>query len=206
MKPAHGALGRDVRVVVRDERGLRDLTDGPVSPGELAGRLAARPVHAWVVQRRLHNHPAMQGLGAPEALITSRIVTVRDGDHASVWFAVVRVPRGGVVDNISAGGVEVHVDLVTGTLTHGVAKAEDAVGVVRLDRHPAGGPWDRWAVPDWDDAVGLALRAARAFAPMVVVGWDVASTPDGPVLIEGNAWADPPYALPPGPFPAPLSR
>lgn len=193
VKPAHGALGRDVRAVVRDAHGLRDLVDGPVTADALAEGLAARPVHAWVVQRRLRNHPALVGLGAPDALTTARIVTVRVGDEAAVWFTAARISRGGVVDNISAGGVEAYLDPATGVITHGLVKADDGIGVTRLDAHPSGAPWDRWRVPDWDAAVDLALRAARAFAPMVVVGWDVAPTPDGPVLIEGNAWADPPY-------------
>ena len=34
-------------------------------------------------------------------------------------------------------------------------------------------------------------RAARAFAPLRTIGWDVAITPDGPSLIEGNVTWDP---------------
>jgi hypothetical protein len=36
------------------------------------------------------------------------------------------------------------------------------------------------------DAVRLALRAHEALDTPWTVGWDVALTPDGPMLIEGN--------------------
>jgi hypothetical protein len=48
------------------------------------------------------------------------------------------------------------------------------------------------AVPLWREARALAERASRLFLPMRTIGWDVAVTPDGPVLIEGNARWDPP--------------
>ena len=40
----------------------------------------------------------------------------------------------------------------------------------------------------WEEARALALRAAAAFAPLRTVGFDIAPTPAGPVLIEANAW------------------
>jgi hypothetical protein len=36
----------------------------------------------------------------------------------------------------------------------------------------------------------LATRAHRAFADRTVIGWDVAITPNGPILVEGNSGPD----------------
>jgi len=44
----------------------------------------------------------------------------------------------------------------------------------------------------WEEVLDLARSSARAFAPVRTVGWDVAVTPSGPVLVEGNFWYDPP--------------
>ena len=45
-------------------------------------------------------------------------------------------------------------------------------------------------LPFWDQVVDLGLNAHRALSKTPVVGWDIALTPDGPVLVEGNVIAD----------------
>ena len=45
-------------------------------------------------------------------------------------------------------------------------------------------------LPQWDEVRELAARAHRAFSDRVLVGWDIAITPDGPVIVEGNGSPD----------------
>ena len=45
-------------------------------------------------------------------------------------------------------------------------------------------------------ARGLVERSALLFQPMRTLGWDVAVTPRGPVVIEANNWWAPFTALP----------
>jgi len=46
-------------------------------------------------------------------------------------------------------------------------------------------------LPFWDEACALAETAARHFLPIRTIGWDVALTPEGPVILEGNFWWNP---------------
>jgi hypothetical protein len=46
-------------------------------------------------------------------------------------------------------------------------------------------------LPHWQEARKLAERAARLFLPLRTIGWDVALTEEGPLLLEGNAEWDP---------------
>lgn len=41
-------------------------------------------------------------------------------------------------------------------------------------------------LPHWPAVCALALAAHRGFCDRVVVGWDIAITPDGPQIVEGN--------------------
>ena len=43
----------------------------------------------------------------------------------------------------------------------------------------------------WKESCQLAIETARNFLPLRIVGWDIAITPNGPSIVEGNAWADP---------------
>ena len=45
-----------------------------------------------------------------------------------------------------------------------------------------------YQLPMIPEAIALAKRAAREIPQMRHVGWDVAITPDGPAIIEGNEY------------------
>jgi hypothetical protein len=82
------------------------------------------------------------------------------------------------------------VDLATGELGPASDLGEDA-SVGWVDRHPLTGA--RIAgrrLEGWKEARALALAAHRAFGDRLFVGWDIALTPDGALLIEGNGAPD----------------
>jgi hypothetical protein len=96
-----------------------------------------------------------------------------------------------------------HVHGVTGNLivdldhrTGAMLKAQRETpgeGYVEVTRHPdTGRVLAGEHIPMWDEVLDLVRRSARAVAPVRTVGWDVAVTPTGPVLVEGNFWYDPP--------------
>jgi hypothetical protein len=45
-------------------------------------------------------------------------------------------------------------------------------------------------LPLWTDTKALAIAAHRAFADRVMIGWDIAITDDGPIIVEGNSSPD----------------
>ncbi len=136
-----------------------------------------------LLQPRLVNHPVIATLSAG-ALCTLRIVTFRRrGSPARYFQACLRMPHGGEpVDNFTPGGVAAAV-LPTGEL--GPA-ARACVGLP-FDRHPGtGAQITGTRIPHWEAARNMALAAHDALAFDGTVGWDVAVTPAGPVLVEGN--------------------
>lgn len=174
LKPTDGEGGDGV-VVLEKVKDVADLTARlPNSRG------------VFVVQDRLLPHPSLLGL-ALDALPTVRIVTMVDEvgapEAVSATFRFASV-AGARVDNMKAGGLICAVDLPVGTLglaCKGYGGGDHAV-------HPVtGATIIGRKLPDWAAAKGLVRRAhAEAFSDYALIGWDVALTPDGPVLIEGN--------------------
>jgi hypothetical protein len=177
-KPVDGEGGGGVRM-------LGAFAD----PGALRAALAALGRQArgrLVVQHRIATHPALADL-ALNALPTVRIVTMLDEsgrpELVSATFRCASDPAARI-DNMKAGGLIVPVDLTRGTL--GLACRGYGGGDHRT--HPVtGAPIAGRTLPDWSAAVALTLRAhAAAFGDYRLIGWDVAATAQGPVLIEGN--------------------
>ena len=48
-------------------------------------------------------------------------------------------------------------------------------------------------IPNWDIVMRQAVKAAELVPEMNIIGWDIAITKDGPVIIEGNEY--PSYGL-----------
>jgi len=164
--------------------GLKML--GPIAHGPaLAARLRGMK-QDMLVQPLVRVHPALADV-ALSALPTVRIVTMLDEagtpELVSATFRCASDPRARV-DNMKAGGLIVPVTLADGRL----GRACFGYGGQDHDIHPASGtPIAGRSLPDWAGATALVLRAhAGAFTDYVLIGWDIAFTPDGPLLIEGN--------------------
>ena len=89
-----------------------------------------------------------------------------------------------VVDNFNSGGILAEVS-DNGKL--GAAVGQDVrVGLVR--HHPdTQARIEGEQLPYWQQMVDLALLAHERLGEPCFVGWDVALTINGPILLEGNA-------------------
>lgn len=188
VRPASGPRAEGVRVLRRDH--VAPAGDG--GWGDLARALADGPWPALVVQPLPEAHAELVALCGTAAPATLRIVTLRDeGRPARVLWAGLRLPAGDdPVEAYRAGGRGLRARVRRdGTLDRGVAVAPSGFGLRWVDAHPRSGRTIAGTpVPDWAACRELVVRAARAVAPLRTVGWDVAPTPDGPVVLEGNAW------------------
>jgi len=189
--PGADPAGRELVAKPADGEG----GDGVVMLGRFAdaGELAAAlpptlrtAKGTMVIQPRIATHPALADL-ALGALPTVRVVTILDEagrpEVVSATFRFASDPAA-KVDNMKAGGLIAGVDLEAGTL--GVACK--GYGGGDHEAHPVtGARIVGRALPDWAATAALCARAhAEAFADYALIGWDVAMTPDGPLLIEGN--------------------
>ncbi len=116
---------------------------------------------------------------------TLRMVTLVDNDRVPHFmYALVRMgQQGAKVDNISSGGMYAPVNSV-GIITH--AAFCDKEGICH-DIHPTSGTkLTGFEIPYFAEAVELVKKAALVIPGMRYVGWDIAITENGPILVEGN--------------------
>ena len=116
---------------------------------------------------------------------TARILTVTDSSgKAHVISAGLRAGTGdAVIDNFSAGGVLYEIDITTGKIDHKGIQGDnyDVLYHPGTDICMLG-----FQIPNWDKAIEGVIRAAEMLPQCRFIGWDVAFTPKGIELIEGN--------------------
>lgn len=137
----------------------------------------------YLVEEAVIQHSELNKL-CPESVNTLRIVTLTLNGTSHYLYALLRVGSGhNHVDNISSGGMYTRIG--AGGLLEFPAFC-DKTGLY-YDSHPVTQTtFKGFIVPMFDEAVTLCLNAAKVKPELAYIGWDVAITPDKPVLIEGN--------------------
>lgn len=143
---------------------------------------------ALLAEEVVAQHPALAAFN-PTSVNVPRLNTMLDQNgEPHIFSALIRTGRGDtVVDNLDAGGLAAHIDPDTGIVDNLAIDKNHEEFIL----HPISGEkFPGFQVPHWEEAKALALRAARETPDMRYIGWDVAITPDGVCLIEGNDRAD----------------
>ena len=119
-----------------------------------------------------------------ESVNTLRIMTFVNNGKSEILYAVLRVGNGTCeVDNFHKGGMGIEINTRTGKLRgNGIDK-----DLNEYKKHPVTNIYfDKFQLPFWDETKRLVLNAALVNENIKVVGWDVAITKTGPILVEGN--------------------
>ncbi len=172
-KPSGGACGKGI-----EKLDLADFADENACYAYLKELGEGFELEQLIIQ-----HPKVSQI-YPHAINTLRAVTIYDKGKPHLICTYFRIGNGGRhVDNFNSGGMVVPVDEKTGiVLDKAIDKQKNLYQV-----HPmTGTPIKGFQFPDWDKAIALVTSAACEVPQMGYVGWDVAFTPDGPCLVEGN--------------------
>lgn len=136
-----------------------------------------------LVEQCIKQHPDMNKL-YNKSVNTLRMFTFYKDGQAYFLQAILKVGNGGVVDNFSSGGMYTYVD------DEGTVYAE---AIDQMDnkyyKHPISNETIvGFKVSMFKEAVGMVKEAAKVVPEMGYIGWDVAISEDGPVLVEGNCY------------------
>lgn len=150
----------------------------------------------WIVQPLIETHHGLRAISSSHALPTIRLNTCLVEGIPRLLFGVLRIPVGNnITDNFShgaSGNIIAPIDLATGRL----GKARGSVSkrwpdIVDIPVHPdTGNPIEGFCIPMWEDVLTLLEQAQKSLPALRTLGWDVAITDDGPLIVEANATYD----------------
>ena len=195
IKPNWGTASTSVRVLNRRQDAFTDGSGQSYSAADLVDDLARdKEFDRFIIQERVEAHPSLIDLTDTEALHATRIVTGIDNrGEVRILFASQRLATGTYpLDTFllgSTGNLLAELTLDCGTIVKAITGTESGIGMRSLEAHPkTARPLIGFQVPYWQEARELAIDAARKFLPIRTIGWDIAVTSSGPVMIEGNLW------------------
>ena len=173
MKPVYGTRGAGIQVI---------NTGSIHEAREVLSYLYAKGIKAMILEELIVQDDKLAALHR-ESAKTLRVTTIRYDDHVDVIFAYLRMGKGAsVIDNASAGGVFGVINIETGK----IYAACDRLGGT-FEKHPDSGiNLIGFEIPRWNEVKEFVKRAAQVLPKVRYVGWDVAVTQTGCVLIEGN--------------------
>lgn len=147
----------------------------------------------WLVQPALRPHAAIAAAISPGALGTVRVVTMRGAAGVEVLAAAMKMPVGdNLIDNFGEGlngNLVADVDLATGILGGGVQSlSREWPEITGIERHPdTGCRIEGFRLPLWPQLIEVVSRGQAGLPELPTLGWDIAITDDGPVVVEANA-------------------
>lgn len=145
-----------------------------------------------IIEAFIKQHPLLNTLYS-EAISTIRIHTLRTKAGIEVVFAPeITIPVDGERDSIHSdkGKYIIEIDVNNGQLGE-VAdfvkeRLTDFTSEERVHRNTKI-PFAEITIPKWGEVLDMVKTAAQAIPELSYIGWDVAISERGPVIIEGNA-------------------
>lgn len=174
----------------RDDENRRVTLDEIIEELQRRSERSAR--ERLMVMPLLRNHPAIADL-AEVALITIRVITCLDEELRPVVTNAYLRSMAKLEPAWDIGWIEefgTPIDLETGTLGRITGDKPPCLSQW-FDHHPVTGAAVTGRImPCLPELAALAVKAHRIVPERVMIGWDMAVTPDGPVLLEGNSFLD----------------
>lgn len=184
-KPTNEGQGRGVfKLKVSDFENERELYDY-ISKSEL---------NCGIIDEFIVQHDRLKEL-YEGSVNTIRVVTIIENSKCNILFASIRIGNGKNTDNFSDCGITSPIDIVTGVITHnGLDRNYNVYMHHPISKQAILG----FQIPMWNEVIDIVNEASAKISKNAYIGWDVAITNKGPILIEANM--SPGYTVPQKPI------
>ena len=114
------------------------------------------------------------------------MVTINKNGNVYVLAKLLRVgtKKTGNVDNTSKGGIAIGIANDGKLKKYGFQKP--AYGGKTIEHPDTKVIFENYQIPFYEEAKQLVKKAHKYFYNITSIGWDIAITPNGPTIIEGN--------------------
>jgi len=137
----------------------------------------------YLIEDCVQQHESMNQIN-PSSVNTIRIVTVQNHGKVDIISAIIRIGVNNHVDNFAAGGIAAPIDIETGIV---YKPATNKIRSTEYVRHPITNKQIlNFKIPYWKEIINMINEVAWLVPEVKTVGWDVAITESGPIIIEGN--------------------
>lgn len=172
---------KDVRLSRGNSVMLVDIRDVGINPGEYFDSIIMQGKH--IAEEKVVQSDEMARLN-PSSVNTVRCMTFFDKGEVQIGPCFLKTGQGNsFVDNGGAGGILIGIDTATGRLN---TKGYDEF-LTEYAIHPdTKTAFIGYQLPEWKAMLELAKEMAGQMSSIRYIGWDLAHTDQGWVVIEGN--------------------
>lgn len=169
-KPVGGSGGEGIELIKIDKKALKKTYEYLVSNNKL------------LVEEKIIQNKKIAMLNKT-SVNTFRIVSFFDGKETHILNVVFKIGNGGVTDNFSSGSMYTFVR--DGKIIVPAIDRDDNI----FYEHPISKiKIVDYEIPNYDKAINLVKECTKKIPEVKYVGWDVAITDKGAVIIEGNCF------------------
>lgn len=172
VKPLDGEGGKGVeKYEIDDESNIKALYNTLLVRGQL------------LIEECINQHEEINKLYS-DSVNSLRLFTFFDGKNSYVLNKVFKIGNGGVTDNFSSGSMYTFLNDEGVVICPAIDRDDNYFEVHPITKEKIIG----FKVPYYKEACKLVISASKIVKEVAYIGWDVAITPDGPVIIEGNSY------------------
>lgn len=153
---------------------------------DLADEICRDFEKGYLFQSAIVQHPGLRKI-AGNAIATLRVVTVIEQHDPSLLYALWKIPSPKAMsDNFwQDGNMLARLDVTSGQTTACVCGT--GFEHSQMDTHPSNdAPLIGVQLPYWSEVQDLVVRAHALYPEFGVIGWDIALTDQGPLIVEAN--------------------
>ncbi|MCK9276021.1 MAG: hypothetical protein M0P57_13125 [Syntrophales bacterium] len=181
LKPSGGMAGSGIHIFSRNAGGRYITSNNSILDASFLK--AAGTTGDYMLQGGIEQEAEVSTL-YPHAVNTFRTVTENKKGDARIVVCMLRLGRGGMkIDNASANGIFVKVDIDTGFL----AEYAHSLNGETFDRHPdTQAVFKNRRIVRWHDVKDLAIDSARKLPQFTYIAWDFCLTPEACIALEAH--------------------